>query len=69
MKKGDAVKVVKCIDDAVPIESRYIGKIGIVTEINNDRPSPISVEFDCFHHWEKWTDSFWPEELEIIRHG
>ena len=58
---GDKVKVIKCIDDAVPIKSEYIGKIGIVDRIDFDRPAPISVKFEGINQ-----DAFWPEELEII---
>lgn len=61
MKINEQVKVIKCIDSAVPIDEKYIGQIGTITEINKDRPSPISVDFI-----KLGCDSFWYEELEIL---
>ncbi len=61
VKINDMVKVVKCSDTGNPIEEKYMGKEGIVREINEDRPAPISVFFDGMGQ-----DGFWPEELEII---
>ncbi len=59
MKTGDTVKVVKCIDSAVPIEE-YIGKTGIIDRIDKNSAPPISVKFDGIDQ-----DAFWPEELEV----
>ncbi|NQS89558.1 hypothetical protein HQ584_07205 [Patescibacteria group bacterium] len=62
MKIGDNVIIKKSIvDDTCPIDLKYIGKKGSITAINNDRPSPISVKVN-----DIGTDSFWPEELQII---
>lgn len=61
IKIGDIVKVIGSIDITIPIEPKYLEKEGLVTEIHNDRPSPISVRFDGIGQ-----DSFWPGELEIM---
>lgn len=55
---GDVVKIKKSIDNSCPVESKYIGQEGVVVEINNDRPSPISVNVKGIG-----VDSFWEEEL------
>ena len=55
---GDIVVIKNSIDNSCPIESKYIGQEGVVVEINNDRPSPISVNVEGVG-----VDSFWPEEL------
>ena len=45
-KPGYVVIVIKSSkDDPEPMEKRFIGKRGIVVDINDDRPSPISVVF------------------------
>lgn len=62
IKVSYIVKVVKCVDEGVPIEKKYMGKRGIVKEINDDRPSPICVFFEGIGE-----DGFWPEELEVIK--
>ena len=61
MQVNDKVKVVRCIDDSVPVEKRFIGMIGVIAEINSGRPAPITVYFSNANF-----DGFWPEELETI---
>ena len=56
---GDKVRIKRNIEFSCPIEQKYIGKIGTIVEVNNDRPSPISVQIP-----DIGTDSYWAEELE-----
>ena len=61
VKVNDNVIIKNSIEDVCHIEPKYIGKKGVVVEINNNRPSPISVKVKGVG-----TDSFWEEELEKI---
>jgi len=66
IKIGDTVKVIECIDKAVPYEpSLLLGWIGVVTGIDRTRPSPITVYFAKLGT----SDSFWDEELDIKKGG
>lgn len=59
---GDTVKIIKNIDESNPINSLYIGKMGVVIDVNQNIPSPISVCVETLG-----IDSFWPEELEVVK--
>ncbi len=61
MKIGDTVKVVGDADESVSAVSKYVGMVGKIVEINNDRPALISVKLDA-----EYTAGFWPEELGTI---
>lgn len=62
IKIAYVVEVVECSDPACPIEEKYMGKRGIVKEINEDRPSPITVFFEGIGE-----NSFWQEELKVVK--
>ena len=58
---GNIVNIKESADTQCPIDKKYIGQRGIVKEINEDRPSPITVFVKDIGE-----DSFWEEELEVI---
>jgi len=58
---GNIVNIKESADTQCPIDKKYIGQRGIVKEINEDRPSPITVFVK-----DVGEDSFWEEELEVI---
>lgn len=58
---GNIVSIRESADKSIPIDQKYIGQRGIVKEINEDRPSPITVFVKDIGE-----DSFWEEELEVI---
>lgn len=58
---GNIVNIKESIDKSCSIDQKYIGQRGIVKEINEDRPSPITVFVK-----DVGEDSFWEEELEVI---
>ena len=62
MRIGTKVKVIRSVDEEVPVSSCYMNKSGVVIEINNDMPAPVSVKFEngCI-------DSFWKSELKRIK--
>ena len=57
---GNIVKIKENVDSSCPMDKKYIGQRGIVKEINEDRPSPITVFVQ-----DVGEDSFWEEELEV----
>jgi len=58
---GNVVNIIGSKDKGCPVDKKYIGKRGIVKEINDDRPSPITVFVP-----DVGEDSFWEEELEFV---
>ena len=58
---GNIVNIKESADKSTPIDEKYIGQRGIVKEINEGRPSPITVFVKGVGE-----DSFWEEELEVI---
>ena len=60
-KVNDTVKILKSIDDANPIEKRYIGQTGKIEKIDDSNAPSVNVIFA-----DGWLESFWPEELERV---
>lgn len=58
---GNIVSIRESADKSILIDQKFIGQRGIVKEINEDRPSPITVFVK-----DVGEDSFWEEELEVI---
>ena len=61
MQIGTMVRVIDSVDPACPIDQKFFRKVGVVKDVNDDRPSPITVDFGKLGR-----DSFWLDELEKI---
>ncbi len=62
MEVGDKVKAFQCIDNAVPIDADFMGKVGTLVKIGDG----MSVETMCHvAYGDGGCGAFWPEELEL----
>ena len=61
-KVGDKAKIRKSIDDANPIQPKYIGQTGTIIRIDEREAPNITMEWGG-----GIIESFWPEELTKIK--